>query len=27
VVILMVALRMAIGLAWQPDEIFSIEYL
>ena len=27
VVILLVALRMAIGLAWQPDEIYSIEYL
>ena len=27
VIILFVALRMALGLAWQPDEIFSIEYL
>jgi uncharacterized membrane protein YfcA len=27
VVILLVALRMALGLAWRPDEIFSIEYL
>jgi uncharacterized membrane protein YfcA len=27
VIILMVALRMALGLAWRPDEIFSIEYL
>ena len=27
VIILLVALRMALGLAWQPDEIFSIEYL
>ena len=27
VVILLVALRMFLGLAWQPDEIFSIEYL
>ena len=27
VVILLVAARMAIGLAWRPDEIFSIEYL
>src|ERR671921_688015 len=27
IVILIVALRMALGLAWQPDEIFSIEYL
>jgi len=27
VIILVVALRMAIGLAWRPDEIFSIEYL
>ncbi len=27
VIILMVALRMALGLAWQPDEIYSIEYL
>ena len=25
--ILLVALRMALGLAWRPDEIFSIEYL
>lgn len=27
VIILLVALRMLIGLAWRPDEIFSIEYL
>ena len=27
VIILMVALRMALGLAWRPDEIYSIEYL
>ncbi|MEO7564553.1 MAG: sulfite exporter TauE/SafE family protein [Sphingomicrobium sp.] len=27
VIILIVALRMALGLAWRPDEIFSIEYL
>jgi len=27
VVILLVAMRMALGLAWHPDEIFSIEYL
>ena len=27
VVILLVALRMALGLAWQPDEIYSIAYL
>ncbi|GAA4709319.1 sulfite exporter TauE/SafE family protein [Sphingomonas lutea] len=26
-IILVVALRMALGLAWQPDEIYSIEYL
>lgn len=26
-IILIVALRMALGLAWRPDEIFSIEYL
>jgi uncharacterized membrane protein YfcA len=26
-IILVVALRMALGLAWRPDEIFSIEYL
>ena len=26
-VILLVAIRMLLGLAWQPDEIFSIEYL
>ena len=26
-IILSVALRMALGLAWRPDEIFSIEYL
>ena len=27
VIILLVALRMVLGLAWRPDEIFSIEYL
>jgi uncharacterized membrane protein YfcA len=27
VIILLVALRMAIGLSYRPDEIFSIEYL
>jgi uncharacterized membrane protein YfcA len=27
IIILFVALRMALGLAWRPDEIFSIEYL
>jgi len=27
VIILIVALRMALGLAWRPDEIFTIEYL
>jgi uncharacterized membrane protein YfcA len=27
VIILIVAVRMALGLAWRPDEIFSIEYL
>ena len=27
VIILLVGLRMALGLAWHPDEIFSIEYL
>jgi uncharacterized protein len=27
VIILLVALRTALGLAWRPDEIFSIEYL
>ncbi len=26
-IILLVALRMALGLAWRPDEIFTIEYL
>jgi hypothetical protein len=26
-IILLVALRVALGLAWRPDEIFSIEYL
>ncbi|HEU5286291.1 MAG TPA: sulfite exporter TauE/SafE family protein [Sphingomicrobium sp.] len=26
-IILLVALRMALGLAWRPDEIYSIEYL
>jgi uncharacterized membrane protein YfcA len=27
VIILLVALRMGLGLAWRPDEIYSIEYL
>jgi uncharacterized membrane protein YfcA len=27
IIVLLVALRMALGLAWRPDEIFSIEYL
>ena len=27
VIILLVGLRMALGLAWRPEEIFSIEYL
>jgi len=27
VLILLVALRLAVGLAWRPDEIFSVEYL
>ena len=27
VIILLVALRMFLGLAWRPDEIYSIEYL
>jgi uncharacterized membrane protein YfcA len=27
VIILLVGLRMALGLAWHPDEIYSIEYL
>ncbi len=27
VIILLVALRMALGLAWRPDEIYSIDYL
>ncbi|HUG45467.1 MAG TPA: sulfite exporter TauE/SafE family protein [Sphingomicrobium sp.] len=27
VIILLVAFRMALGLAWQPDEIYSIDYL
>ncbi len=27
IIILLVALRMFLGLFWQPDEIFSIEYL
>ncbi len=27
ILILLVALRMALGLAWRPDEIFTIEYL
>ena len=27
IIILFVALRMALGLAWRPDEVYSIEYL
>ena len=27
IIILLVALRMALGLAWRPDEVYSIEYL
>ena len=27
IIILLVAMRMALGLAWQPDEIYSIEYM
>jgi uncharacterized membrane protein YfcA len=27
IIILLVALRMALGLTYRPDEIFSIEYL
>jgi uncharacterized membrane protein YfcA len=27
VIILLVGLRMLVGLAWRPDEIFSIEVL
>jgi uncharacterized membrane protein YfcA len=27
VIILLVALRMALGLAWRPDEIYTIDYL
>ena len=27
IVILLVGVRMALGLAWRPDEIFSVEYL
>ena len=27
IIILIVALRMALGLAWRPDEVYSIEYL
>ena len=27
IVILLVALRMLLGLAWRPDEIFTVEYL
>ena len=27
VIILLVALRMALGLAWRPDEIYTVEYL
>ena len=27
IIILLVAFRMALGLAWRPDEIYSIEYL
>ena len=26
-IILLVALRMALGLAWRPDEIYTIDYL
>ena len=26
-VILLVAIRMLLGLAWRPDEIYTIEYL
>jgi uncharacterized membrane protein YfcA len=27
IVILLVGARMLLGLAWRPDEIFSVEYL
>ena len=27
IIILIVAVRVALGLAWRPDEIYSIEYL
>jgi uncharacterized membrane protein YfcA len=27
IIIIVVALRMALGLAWRPDEVYSIEYL
>jgi uncharacterized membrane protein YfcA len=27
VIILLVATRVALGLAWQPDEIYSIDYI
>jgi uncharacterized membrane protein YfcA len=27
IVILLVGFRMALGLIWRPDEIFSIQYL
>ena len=27
ILILLVALRMGLGLAWRPDEIFTVEYL
>jgi hypothetical protein len=27
IIILIVALRVALGLAWRPDEVYSIEYL
>ena len=27
IIILLVALRMALGLAWRPDEVYSIEFL
>jgi len=27
VIILLVGARMALGLAWHPDEVYSIEYL
>jgi uncharacterized membrane protein YfcA len=27
IIIILVAFRMALGLAWRPDEVYSIEYL